>query len=621
LFSDVKKTRKTEYLFYAGCLVRLLLSVQIDADWSDTSEAMNSEKVSCDSGKREIFSKAWDNYNRYMDNLRQRTDAEYKTVKEREINAVRTEIQKECLHFSEKPCGIYCLPIPTGAGKTLTALGYALKYAREHFRDEDEMEHIFYISPYISITEQNAQVIKEAVGNPEWVLEHHSNIMNSDENDFDTAWEDTFICTTMVQFLNTLFSDRKKSIRRFHQLKKSIVIIDEVQSLPVKTLHTFNLMMNFLNRVCKTDIILCTATQPALDSVYIKRKICYSEPQNMISNLNLRYEQFDRVEIVPEFTAGMETMQGLADKVAAEFAEVQSVLVIFNKKQTVSDFYDRMRDRLENVDIYYLTTNLCAEHRGKLIYEIRDKCKDTEKKVLIVSTNLIEAGVDLSVARVYRSLAGIDSIAQAAGRCNRNGEMKRGQVVVFEMKEDEPGRGMEELLTAQQKTKEIQYRYEKAGKKQSILFPEWVKQYYDIFYEELQYKMDFALKKEYQGNTILGLLSTGFEGINYRYPLNQAFCTAGKMYQVIADTGVTVVVPYGEGEKLIEELEQTQSKADIYKCLRKLQRYTVSVYYDRKEDLLERGVIRESLVLPGIYIALGYDETKGLGNVLLDAIF
>jgi CRISPR-associated endonuclease/helicase Cas3 len=329
----------------------------------------------------------------------------------------------------------------------------------------------------------------------------------------------------------------------------------------------------------------------------------------------MRYEQFDRVKIIPEFAEGMETMEGLAGKVAEAFRTVNSVLVIFNKKQTVSDFFDKMKSILFDVDIYYLTTNLCAEHRSGRIDEIKNNLKQG-KRILIISTNLIEAGVDLSVACVYRSLAGIDSIAQAAGRCNRNGELAVGQVIVFEMIEDAPGRDMEELLTAQKKTKEIQYRYGKSGGKQSILFPEWVKQYYDIFFNELQYKMDFSLEKEYRGNTIWGLLSTGFEGITQKHPLNQAFQTAGKMYQVIANTGFTVVVPYGDGNKLIEELELGDGNGKIGDCLRKLQRYTVQVPYKRAEELLEKRVIKECCGLLGVYIAQEYDEEKGFKYAL-----
>ena len=621
-FLKIKQQNSNEYLFYAGCFERLLLSIQIDSDWTDTAEAMNPQnRVESPKGS-DVFPYAWQNYQAYMKQLQKKSEKNTLTEKEKAINSVRNQIQTECLEFTKNGAGIYCLPIPTGAGKTLTSLGYALKYANEHLELE-EVERIFYISPYISVTEQNAHVIKEAVGNPDWVLEHHSNVINSDEKegDCDTSWEDRIICTTMVQFLNTLFSDRKKSIRRFHKLKKSIVILDEVQSLPIKTIHTFNLMMNFLHQVCEANIILCTATQPNLDSKYVRRKIWYSEQRNMISELSKRYEQFERVKIVSHISAEKETMENFGRQIAKTLTEKNSVLVIFNKRQPVADFYDYIKELLEDVDIYYLTTNLCAEHRSRKIVEIKRKLREKKRKILIVSTNLIEAGVDLSVECVYRSLAGIDSIAQAAGRCNRNGEIDQGIVYVFELEGDEPGKNMEELLAAQHETKEIIYRHEKMQANESLIFPKWMQEYYDGMYEKLHNKMDFSLQGEYRGNTIFGLLSKGFEETSPKHILKQAFKTAGERYQVISDTGFTVLVPYGEGKGLIGALEELSDMGSIRKCLRTLQRYTVSVYYNKKEELMEKGVLRECKVLPEVYIALGYDDEKGLKNVLLDAIF
>lgn len=620
--TDSEKNR-SDYLFYMGCFERLLLSIQIDADWSDTAEAMDSGEKEMIPAAEDVFAQAWENYGKYMQNLQQKAETKAATEKEQKINGMRSRIQRECLDFTKYNAGIYCLPIPTGAGKTLTSLGYALKFAKERLGKEDQVERIFYISPYISITEQNAEVIKEAVGNPEWVLEHHSNVVNSDdrERNIETSWEERLICTTMVQFLNTLFSDRKKCIRRFHKLKKSIVILDEIQSLPVKTIHTFNLMMNFLNRICQTNLILCTATQPMLDAPCVKRKIWYSRPRNMIGDLDLKFAEFERVQIEGNLSNSKETTDSLAELVAREFLDVRSVLVIFNKKRSVAEFFDKMKEYLTEVEIFYLTTNLCAEHRRSIIGQIKELLNRRDRKVLVVSTNLIEAGVDLSVECVYRSLAGIDSIAQAAGRCNRNGELERGRVKIFEMSGDEPGRNMEELLRAQQKTREIWYRHARSGTGHSIIFPDWIQQYYDVFYEAMKGKMDFPLTGECQSETIFGLLSSGFSEIKAAHVLKQAFRTAGEQYQVIADTGVTVLVPYQDGEGLIGELEQSTERGKIRSCLKKLQRYTVSVYHYKKEELLEKGVIRECSVLPDVYIAFGYEKEKGLTDVMPDAIF
>lgn len=604
--------------FYAACFERLLLSVQIDSDWTDTAEAMGElTERTAEAGTH--YSQAWENYLCYIEKLQIKSDSETATGQQKEINKLRNQIQRECMDFVEKGPGVYRLPIPTGAGKTLTSLGYALKFAAQNVGKENEVSHIFYISPFISITEQNARVIMDAVGREEWVLEHHSNLSHSDDrkDQVDPAWkEQMIICTTMVQFLNTLFSDKKKSIRRFHQLKKAIIIVDEVQSLPVKTIHTFNLMMNFLHRVCRATVILCTATQPALDAETIKRRILYSNPKDMVLDIDKKFMQFDRVQISYTFFEKKETLEGLEQAITQTLADVQSVLVILNKKKTVADLYDRVKEAFTDVNVFYLTTNLCAEHRSDYIRRIKQCLHDKERRLLVISTSLIEAGVDLSVQCVYRSLAGLDSIAQAAGRCNRNGEQDKGKVIVFELEGDEPGREMDELSAAQKKTKEIAYRYERSEKQENIIFPRWMQQYYEILYEELKTKMDFNLKEKYKGETIYRLLSTGFKGANSRHMLCQAFLTAGEEYQAIADEGYTVLVPYGQGGQIIGKVEQISDKKELRGILRQAQRFTVSIYRHMAEKLEEEGVIEKSTVLQGLYIARAYDEEKGLVDEL-----
>lgn len=614
---------RNEFRFYQGCFVRLLLSIQIDADWTDTGNAMEPELMEDLPESALVLQKAWDHYCDYMEKIQHKSEGKPVSEKEIQINRLRTQIQKESLSFTKHPSGIYCLAIPTGAGKTLTSLGYALKYARERIGTEEAVDRIFYISPYISITEQNARVMKEAVGNEDWVLEHHSNVVNSDDKarNAETSWEEFFICTTMVQFLNTLFSDKKKSIRRFHRLKHAVIILDEVQSIPVKTIHTFNLMMNFLSRVCGSTVILCTATQPMLDAPEIRRKIQYSTPRDMITNLDRKFAAFERVQINTDLLNTKITVEALSEQIQKTFSEANSILVICNRKESVSTLYDKLSEQCENANVFYLTTNLCAEQRSDVLAQIVDLLEKPNQKTLIISTNLIEAGVDLSVECVYRSLAGIDSIAQAAGRCNRNGKLNRGIVRVFELEGDEPGRHMDELLVAQQKTKEILYRHKLTQASESILFPEWMQQYYEIFYSEMKAKMDFSLSGRLQGETVFGLLSEGFSETKAAHLLRQAFKTAGTAYEVIADTGCTVIVPYGKAIGLIGKLEQSTEKENIRCNLKKLQRYTVAVYSYKAEELLKKGVIRECTTVPDVYIAFGYDEKKGLTDMMPDAIF
>lgn len=620
-FRDVSDPR--EYQFYQSCFIRLLLSMQIDADWTDTGKAMGEDLTKGIPEADSILKEAWGNYCNYMERLRNRSAEKSTSKKEIQINRLRTQIQEESLVFTKYPAGIYCLAIPTGAGKTLTSLGYALKFANERIGTKEAVEQIFYISPYISITEQNAGVMREAVSNSDWVLEHHSNVVNSDDSarNAETSWRECFICTTMVQFLNTLFSGKKKSIRRFHRLKHAIIILDEVQSLPVKTIHTFNLMMNFLNRMCGSTVILCTATQPMLDAPEIQRKINYAIPRDMITNLNEKFEGFERVQIDTSFLGVKMTAEELVTQIQKEFSEIHSMLVICNRKESVAVLYDRLSEQCENTNIFYLTTNLCAEHRSKVIAQIKELTENADQKTLVISTNLIEAGVDLSVECVYRSLSGIDSIAQAAGRCNRNGESDMGIVRIFELEGDEPGRYMDELLVAQQKTKEILYRHKMAQGPESILSPEWMEQYYEIFYGEMKAKMDYSLMGRLQGETVFGLLSEGFSETNVPHLLRQAFQTAGAAYEVIANTGYTVIVPYGEGIGLIGRLEQSTDKETIRYCLKKMQRYTVAIYLYRVEQLLEKGVVRECCTVSNVYIALGYDKKKGLSDMMPEAIF
>lgn len=612
-----------EYRFYQGCFARLLLSMQIDADWTDTADAMETDPLKEIQAVDVIMKKAWKNYCDYIGSIRCRAAEKPMSKKETQINRLRTQIQEESLAFTKYPAGIYCLAIPTGAGKTLTSLGYALKFANERIGTKEAVEQIFYISPYISITEQNARVMKEAVGNEDWVLEHHSNVVNSDDTgrSAETSWKECFVCTTMVQFLNTLFSDKKKSIRRFHRLKHAVIILDEVQSLPVKTIHTFNLMMNFLNRMCGSTVILCTATQPMLDAPEIRRKINYAMPRDMITSLNEKFAGFERVQIDTGLLGTKLTAEELCIQIQNTFSGVHSMLVICNRKESVAILFDKLSEQCKNANIFYLTTNLCAEHRSEVIAQMKELTENADQKTLVISTNLIEAGVDLSVESVYRSLSGIDSIAQAAGRCNRNGESDMGTVRVFELEGDEPGRYMDELLTAQQKTKEILYRHKMAQEPESILSPEWMHRYYEIFYGEMKAKMDYSLTGSLRGETVFGLLSEGFSETSAPHLLQQAFQTAGAAYEVIADTGCAVIVPYEEGIGWIGRLEQNAGKENIRYCLKKLQRYTVAVYSYKAEELLKKGVIRECCTVPNVYIAFGYDSKKGLLDMMPEAIF
>lgn len=603
--------------FLFSCLQRLLLSVLIDADWEATADFMGDvdtleKQVYGNAG--EMFREALCNYEDYMRKLGDSINSVSLTEKEKEIISGRNTLKEECREFAKYPAGIYCLPIPTGGGKTLSGLAYALEYAKNH----PETERIIYVSPYISITEQNAKVFREAVGREEWVLEHHSSVVRDREKEdedyhssrlsrLEINWESPFICTTFVQFMNTLFSNKSESVRRMHRLANAVVMIDEVQSMPLKCVHTFNYMINFLHTVCRTNVILCTATQPSLEAA--ERPVCYSRPKYMISNASQWFRVFDRVKIHIPQRGEKYTLESLGDEIAGQTLKYPSILVILNTKSAVGKLYDILREK--NIDAEYLTTNLCAQHRSDKIDGIKKKLHKGREGIVVVSTNLIEAGVDISFACVYRSLAGLDSLAQSAGRCNRNGEMEYGRVHVIALEGENTG-NMRELLQNRDVTEEVFYEYRKSPRQDSLLMPRWMDLYYKKLYAKASDEMDFPIKN--MDTSIVELLSRGFGLAEKKNFMNQAYKTAGQAYQVIDDYSFGVIVPYGKGEEIIERIQEASDFSEIKECIRLAQRYTVSV----RQNLLEKyqGLIQPvSEKTPELYMAAApgaYSEEKGI---------
>lgn len=591
-------------LFLFSCLQRLILSILIDSDWEATSDFMdNVDTLSKQSEfyPKEIFRKAKENFDAYMETKQQSIDASRITEREKKIIDARNFLQDECRQFARHSAGIYCLPIPTGGGKTLSGLAYALEYCGQH----PEVERIIYVSPYISITEQNAQVFRQVIGNDEWILEHHSSVIRNDKTEdenyqhdrfsqYDINWEEPFICTTFVQFMNTLFSDKSEAIRRMHRLMNSVVIIDEVQSMSLKCVHTFNYMINFLNAVCNTNIILCTATQPDFEAA--ECPICYSEPKSMIENVTDWFRKFERVKInIPKMDQKY-TFESLGDEIAGQTAKYHSILVVLNTKSAVKKLYDILRE--QNVNAQYLTTNLCAEHRSDKIHSIKTALSKRQENIVVVSTNLIEAGVDISFECVYRSMTGLDSLAQTAGRCNRNGEMERGNVYLI-MLEDEHTGNMAELKQNVRITENIIHQYNNSGNTGSLLEPKWIDTYYQMVYFSASDKMNFPIKEI--DRNIIELLSKGFIPEKKKNYMNQAYKTAGQAYRVIDDYSFGVIVPYKKGAELIEAIQENAQPANIKTYIRQAQRYTVNI----RENQLKKfsGLIQPvSDKIPGLYM-------------------
>lgn len=574
--------------FLLACLQRLILSILIDSDWEATADFMdniNTLSKKPQFNKDEVFREAGKHFAAYMAKKQQEVNVSRLTGKERVIFEARNTLLNECRLFAVHPAGVYCLPIPTGGGKTLSSLAYALEFCRQH----PETERIIYVSPFVSITEQNAQVFREAIGNADWILEHHSSVIRNEETEsedyrsnkfsrYDINWEEPFICTTFVQFMNTLFSDRSESVRRMHRLVNSVVIIDEVQSMPLKCVHTFNYMINFLNFVCNTNIILCTATQPALEEA--ECPIFYSSPKYMIRNAADWVLKLERVKIHIPKAEQKYTFDSLGKEIARQTGEYHSILVVLNTKSAVRKLYDILKE--QNIHVEYLTTNLCAEHRSDKIKYIKETLVKKEENIVVISTNLIEAGVDISFECVYRSMAGLDSLAQTAGRCNRNGEAEYGDIYLIKLEGENTG-NMEELQENTRSAEEVIYQFNNSENPGSLLMPEWMDEYYKSVYFSGADKMNFPVEKI--DRNIIELLSRGFGTEEKKNYMNQAYKTAGRAYRVIDNETFGVIVPYKKGAEIIAAIQEISDAGDIRSYIRQAQRYTVNVRGNQMKEL------------------------------------
>lgn len=365
--------------------------------------------------------------------------------------------------------GIYTLDLPTGAGKTLLSLRYGvnqMKYRKKR--------RFFYITSYLSVLEQNAETMKKTLGHEDQVLEHHSNVVEDEEDETSRGvtdekqdsikavqrqfllgdWASPVVLTTMVQFFNTLFKGKSANLTRFKSFVNGVVVLDELQSLPTDVLYMMNLALNFMKAVMNTTVVLSTATQPAYGSMSLKHRLDYGDENQKNTALVAVAEEdkksFERAKVA--LLGKIDEEQSLDDVAAFVLSkEETSRLVILNTKAAVRDLYDRLACAMDAKDLYYLTTNLTAADRLARIREIKTRL-ETDDPICVVSTQLIEAGVDADFATVVRSLTGIDSIVQARGRCNREGKRKEAYTYVVNMDRREeniaPLKGMGERKLA-----------------------------------------------------------------------------------------------------------------------------------------------------------------------------
>lgn len=639
--------------FYYGALVRLLLSILKEADIYDSANCFYEDKDKLYT--QEEKNKLWQSMGKKLEGV-------YEEFARREdksaLDQIRSWLADQIQQFSiYDKNGANKLGLPVGSGKNLTSLRYVLTNVREF-----EKSRIFYCTAFLSVLEQNASEIKNNLGDQfsEYILEHHSNVIDDqefceaeaealkDEKEYSNieylkeSWESPIVLTTLVQLTNTLFKDKASNLRRFSKLINSVIIIDEIQSLPSKAIYPFNLMTNFLTNIMNCNILHSTATQPNLDSkVALEYPCIYNKPfliPEEISNSPV-FQRVDYYNLLGEsFEEYLDTPKLIAH-VKEQLKNEISSLIVLNTKKAVYQVYSALKEdedaEEEQWEFIYLTTNQCPRHRLDLIEAMKERLQriregKDKRKLICISTKLVEAGVNLDFDLVYKSITGVDSAIQCGGRCNREGlREEKGRLYLFQYQGEDLSRlsDLEDerdaaLATFRSMKDDIPY-----GSKIDI--EKACDNYFEKLY--LNYKdkengrhLKFAIGKETH-TTILDLLSTNPAGSkdyatrnNVEKPdfsLKQSFQTAAAAFNLIDKEGISVIVQY-KNEQLLKDLDEAVDKKDyqkIKKYLKQLQPYTIEIsksskYMNHVRPLLDNQIL---ILLESCYESEGIGLTEG----------
>lgn len=559
-----KTPDRARFGFQLQFFVHMLFSCLVDADFLDTETALDKKKVGCRSNYpaltelREAF---WRNFN----HLRNKA-VETKVKRQREM------VLSDCLKAAKEEKSLFSLTVPTGGGKTLASLAFALEHAKKHNK-----RRIIYVIPFTSIIEQNAAVFRDMLGD-EAVLEHHCNFI-PDDADWTARltaenWDAPIVVTTNVQFFDSLFSRKPSKCRKLHNIVESVVIFDEVQAIPVEKLLPCLEVIRELSLNYKVTALLCTATQPAIH---------FSEAfqpglkgvWEIVRDVPGMFNALKRTE---------ETFIGVLSEreLAGKLAELEQVLCVVNTRQQALDVFNALPESKENI---HLSALMYPAHRSLKIEDIRNRL-EAGLPCRVVSTQLIEAGVDVDFSCVFRAISGIDSIAQAAGRCNRNGlSVALCPVFVFTFPE-----GLENSFfrKAAQSSQKLFSRFDG-----DLTSPDCVHEYFSDYFWKNQHRMD--------EDRVLDICYNAQRG-DIQFKDIAAF-------KIIKTANLPVVIAIeNEAVDLIQQLEFAEYRGSI---LRKLQQYSVQIYpyqFDEIRPWLENPY-------PGVWLLRSselYSEQTGL---------
>ncbi|WP_299018325.1 CRISPR-associated helicase Cas3' [uncultured Photobacterium sp.] len=615
--------------FSLGFLARFLFSCVVDADRLNSAEFSEPRRL-----EERLSKPEKPDWNLAIERLENKLT----TLSPRNpIDHIRQKISQQCRQQASQPQGVYSLTVPTGGGKTYASLRYALHHACKH-----KMDRIFYIIPFTSIIEQNAAVIRDVLEQEgdlyPWVLEHHSSL----EPEAQTwkskisadNWDAPVVVTTMVQFLEALFAGGTRSVRRLHQLANSVLVFDEIQTLPINCTHLFCNALDFLVRHTGSTAVLCTATQPLLDKLDNPHKGQLSVFGELVEDVSQLFNDLKRVHVENACKPAGWELDEIAELVMSEFELKGSCLTVVNTKLWAQDLYQACAGQIDSEALFHLSTNQCPAHRKKLLACIRRRL-DAGEPVMCFSTQLIEAGVDVDFATVIRFLAGLDSIAQAAGRCNRNGRQSCATVYVVNPREENT-----RMLIDIDKGKEVAQRVMNEGF-DDLLCPQAMERYFEYYFYQQADDMDYRCKDSQQISTsLLKLLSNNsdhpFASNKQRVAqgclprLEQSFMEAGKIFQAINAPTQAVIVPYQQPEtelvngsisaaEIINTLCSKDEKFDAqlyYHALKQAQKYSVNVFPNVWGKLIDEQAVAETQPGSGVYYLLEqyYDTDFGLST-------
>ena len=565
-------------------LVRVLFSCLVDADFLDTERFMN-EKTANSRGCTETLSSLSNKLDLYLENLS-------KTAKKTPLNELRRKIQQRCLETSTLQQGFYSLTVPTGGGKTLSSLLWAMKHAIANGQ-----KRIIIAIPYTSIIVQTASILKGIFGEGN-VLEHHSNFNPdtiSDEYLRNKAklasenWDYPIIVTTNVQLFESMYANKPSVCRKLHNIVNSVIILDEVQTLPTDFLMPIVNVLKTYQKVFNTSILFTTASQPVLCGTIVG------------CNELVKFPAIDKItEIIPEdynlheilrrvnFTIAEKALT--YDKLATEITKHRRILCVVNTRKDAKEIFERLPNEGHT---YHLSRMMCPAHIKKVIAEIKQALQNDENSVIrVIATQLIEAGVDIDFPVVFRQEAGLDSVLQAAGRCNREGHLQQGNVTVFAIEGRTP---FGHVNTANNARKSLPDGCD-------YLAPNTMTQYFNQLYSRCN---------SFDRKGIHTLLDK---------PLEMCFKTAAREFRLIDDNGVTIYVNYGNCAKYMEQISHDGIS---YPIIKRISEYSVSIHEKDYIKLREMGAITD--ICENLYYvdsAKQYDEKTGVvvDNVWLEEI-